>query len=133
MNGDRVEDPLNGRSVLLADGQRVVCHALHHLERVASLAAILVNRHGTLSIGVPEGEPSGRAGRLGALEVVHERHAHRVPDEPGGEVRDGTQGRSDHRRESTPILNKWSHCLHMKCGNAVAAAGRLDSLRLPPR
>jgi ketosteroid isomerase-like protein len=39
--------------MLVADRERVVGHALHHLERVASLAAILVDRHGTLSIGVP--------------------------------------------------------------------------------
>jgi hypothetical protein len=50
---DRVEDALHGRSVLVTDRERVVGHALHHLERVAALAAILVNRHGTLSIGVP--------------------------------------------------------------------------------
>ena len=55
MDGHGVEHALDGRSVLLAELQRVVGHALHHLERVASLAAILVDRHGTLSIGVPEG------------------------------------------------------------------------------
>ena len=57
----RVEHPLNRRAVLLAGRERVVGHALHHLERVPSLAAILVDRHGTLSIGVPDTAASGVA------------------------------------------------------------------------
>jgi hypothetical protein len=53
VDGDRVENALHGRPMLVTDREWVVGHALHHLERVAALAAILVNRHGTLSIGVP--------------------------------------------------------------------------------
>src|SRR3954454_17902963 len=61
VDGHRVEDALHGRAVLLAELQRVVGHALHPLERVASLAAILVNRHGTLSIGVPIAATAARS------------------------------------------------------------------------
>ena len=66
MDGHRVEDPLHRRPVLLAELEGIVRHALHHLERVASLAAILVDGHGTLSIGVPEkGDAQAFSGGLG--------------------------------------------------------------------
>src|SRR3954468_481449 len=52
---DRVEDAVHRRPADLALRDRVVAHALEHLEGVALLAAVLVDRHGTLSIGVPAG------------------------------------------------------------------------------
>src|SRR3954462_626890 len=52
---DRVEDAVHRRPADLALRDRIVAHALQHLEGVALLAAVLVDRHGTLSIGVPAG------------------------------------------------------------------------------
>src|SRR5215210_5379473 len=48
----------------------------------------------------------GRLRRLRALQILQERDADRVPDHPGGEVRDGTKGRSDHRARPYPTTGR---------------------------
>ena len=40
-----MEHPLNRRFAGLAGGDRIITHALLHLERVALLTAVLVDRH----------------------------------------------------------------------------------------
>src|SRR4051812_28222839 len=55
MDRDRVEDALHGSAADLTLRHGVVAHALQHLKGVALVAAVLVDRHGTLSIGVPGG------------------------------------------------------------------------------
>src|SRR5213078_3117951 len=97
---------------------RIVAHALEHLEGVTVLAAVLVDGHGTLSIGVPPGPgtaPSGRAPRLvvrrgRGCQVVEQGHPHRLPDEPGGDVACCTKRDRDHRDQPTSAKG----CRHIR-------------------
>src|SRR5262249_22066051 len=54
----RVEDALDGGVAGAAARDGVLAHSLHHLEGVPLLAAVLVDRHGTLSIGVLAAAPA---------------------------------------------------------------------------
>ena len=45
MDGDRVENPLDGGAADLTLGDRVVGHALHDLKHMALLAFVFIDRH----------------------------------------------------------------------------------------
>ena len=45
MDGNRMEDPLDGRRARLATHYRIIRHSLHDLEGVTLLTAVLVDRH----------------------------------------------------------------------------------------
>src|SRR6185437_8438320 len=96
----RVEDALDGGVAGGAVGERILAHTLHHLKGVAPLAAILVDRHGTLSIGV-----------LTTPEPALER-AKRPPGPPlrpvGGVLRGRPGGRPSWSARQASAPNDWS-------------------------
>ena len=94
MHRDRVEDALDRGAAGGAARQRVVGHPLHHLEGVALLAAVLVDGHGTPSIGVPNrgskrlASAGGRGarGRRAARPASSARRSRRRGGRLGAEV-----------------------------------------------
>jgi LCP family protein required for cell wall assembly len=91
VDGGRVEDLLDRRLADLAGGQRIVAHSLHHVEGVAVVAAVLVDRHGTLSIRVPTRSGGSALRPSGRVQVPQQRDAGGVPHDPCSQVAYGSE------------------------------------------
>jgi hypothetical protein len=121
MDGDRMEDSIDGRTAHGTAGDRVVAHALDHFEVMTLFAAIFVDRQavfGSLGLstiicgrfGVPGGlaraaiepvleRPLGRFTPapcgcfLGGRQVLDQGDPHRVPEKPHSEMAAGANGK----------------------------------------